>query len=99
MFLALGIMAILIIIGTAFVSASQSTPDRFRELIEDLNGRSVTFTVYFAQPIATTERSRSFSDQTLRLGDDYFCFYELWNNQDRYHCVPYTNIVTITFVE
>lgn len=79
--------------------AQQQSPDHFRLLIEDLRTRSVSFSMEFAASLPTGERSRNFTTDPIRVGDDYFCFGEPWNNQTRYHCTPFDNIISVTFTE
>lgn len=85
--------------ASTFQQESLPTTDQFRGLIEDLRERGATFSVEFAASLPTGERSRSFSTEPIRVGDDYFCFGEPWNNQTRYHCTPFVNIISVTFTE
>jgi hypothetical protein len=102
--LMLVLIVLLLVVSAAFAASTfqqETTPatDQFRGLIEDLRGRGATFSVEFAASLPTGERSRSFSAEPIRVGDDYFCFGEPWNNQTRYHCTPFDNIISVTFTE
>jgi hypothetical protein len=102
--LSLVLIVLLGIVSAAFATSTlqqDSVPatDQFRGLIEDLRGRGATFSVEFAASLPTGERSRSFNAEPIRVGDDYFCFGEPWNNQTRYHCTPFDNIIRVTFTE
>lgn len=100
--LLLMLIVLVLVVGVAFATSNfqqEATTDQFRGLIEDLRGRGATFSVEFAASLPTGERSRSFSTEPIRVGNDYFCFGEPWNNQTRYHCTPFVNIISVTFTE
>lgn len=59
--------------------------------------RTVDF--LFAQPITGTVRTVSSSDAQVTVGADYVCFGTPWNNGSREYCVPFANVVSVTFVE
>jgi hypothetical protein len=80
-------------------AVNAASTERFRGLIEDLHGRGVGFSMEFAASLPTGERSRTFSSEPIRVGEDYFCFGEPWNNATRYHCTPFANIISVTFTE
>lgn len=90
------------VIGVSLVFASQQlqpAPDRFRSLIEGTSAAGKGFTIEFAVALSTGERRRDFTHEPLRVGDDYFCFGEPWNDGLRFNCTPFANIVSLTFLE
>ncbi|MBC8100614.1 MAG: hypothetical protein H7Y11_14320 [Armatimonadetes bacterium] len=99
--LTLALAVVLLLLGAVMYrnAQAQAAEQSFAALLQTLSATQTEFTVYFVQPLATGERSRTFgADATLNIGVDYFCFSELWNNQDRQHCLPFSNIVSVTAV-
>jgi hypothetical protein len=101
--LVLSCVIIALLAGAAVAAGSiqqQASPtERFRGLIEELRANGTAFSVEFAASLPTGERSRTFSTEPIRVGDDYFCFGEPWNNETRYHCTPFDNIISVTFTQ
>jgi hypothetical protein len=77
----------------------QPGPDHFRALIEDLSTSGQGFTVEFAGSLPGGENRRDFSTEPIRVGDDYFCYGEPWNAGFKFHCMPFTSIISVTFLE
>ncbi len=96
-------IAVLVTIGrtdmTGDAQAAPTTTSHLQTLLTDLNTRGVEYTLLFAAPLATGETRRSFQHAPIRVGEDYFCFGEAWNDGLRYHCTPFANLISVTYLE
>jgi hypothetical protein len=91
------------VVTVALVAASAAAQTRrdgdFATLILSKleQGQKVDF--LFAQPITGTVRTVSSQDTRVTMGSDYVCFGTPWNDGTREYCVPFSNIVSVTFLE
>jgi hypothetical protein len=72
------------------------TDDLFT-LLTRLDSENQPWTLYFAAPLDTGARSHTMEGTGAVIGKDYFCYGEPWNSNTRYHCTPFSNIVSVTF--
>lgn len=80
-------------------SQAQSDPHSMRSLIEDLSARGRPMVFTFAEPVAPNVTIHETTGQDLRIGDDFLCISEPWNDGRRYRCIPYSNVVSVSFVD
>jgi len=80
-------------------SQAQTPPDTLRLMIEDLITSGTRVEFEFAEPIAPGFTFRESTGADMTVGEDYVCFSEPWNDGLRYRCTPFTNIVTISYLD
>lgn len=80
-------------------TSAQQDADTMRVLIEDLSVRGKAMTFTFVEPIAPNVTSRETSGDDVQAGDDYVCFSEAWNSGQRFRCTPYSNVISVTFLD
>ena len=80
-------------------SQAQDPPQTMRLLIEDLIARGEPMQFEFAEPIAPGFTFRESNGSDLTVGDDFACFSEPWNNGQRLRCTPFSNIVSISYID
>jgi hypothetical protein len=66
-------------------------------LLKRLDSENQPWTLHFAVPLDTGDRSHTMNATGAVIGADYFCYGEPWNTNTRYHCTPFSNIVSVTF--
>ncbi len=79
-------------------------PQTMRQLIESLVESESAFTIEFALPLVSGERTWAFPDARSRrtvgqVGDDFVCFSEPWNDGRRSRCTPFSNLVSLVYSE
>ncbi|HEX2907167.1 MAG TPA: hypothetical protein VHO69_09930 [Phototrophicaceae bacterium] len=99
----IGVIAflLLILLPAPQSAGAQTNPAGLRALLERLNTAGSTYTIQFAAPVAAGETLWTLPDPNRRLtelGDDYVCFSQPWNDGNRIHCTPYSNIVSISYL-
>jgi hypothetical protein len=83
-------------------TTAQDSAAGMRALLERLNRENTGMMMQFDKPFAGGETLWRVPDQAARreiaeIGDDYICFSEPWNNGQRIHCTPYSNIVNVSY--
>lgn len=100
--LALLLVAVLVLtLASGQFTQAQPAPSSLRATLERLEAAGTAFVVRFAAPVAG-EFDVSLPGDSVRLediGDDYFCFSQLWNDTRRTYCTPYANITSVSFVQ
>lgn len=71
--------------------------DDLHTLLKRLDSENQPWTLHFAVPLDTGDRSHTMTASGAVIGRDYFCYGEPWNSSTRYHCTPFSNIVSVTF--
>jgi preprotein translocase subunit SecG len=104
-FAVIGLAFVALVIALMLVSGkpaeAQAGSVTFRARLERLNSGSASFVVRFTAPVAGAfdvtlpDNSRRIDE----IGDDYFCFSELWNDTRRAYCTPYANVTSVSFVQ
>lgn len=80
------------------LQAQSAAPDEdLYALLKRLDAENQPWTLHFAVPLDTGDRSHTMTSSGAVIGRDYFCYGEPWNSATRYHCTPFTNIVSVTF--
>ncbi len=104
--LLVALAAIVTLIGTSGkpTVAQDTASESFYDLLTRLNTENTSMTFQFDQPFASGETLLKLPDLSLHrefteIGQDFFCFSEPWNDGQRIHCTPYTNIVGLTYDE
>lgn len=97
------VLILMVGVGAAWVAANNAAQIRegnYKLLIDNLLAEGKTVDFLFDQPITGTVRTISTRETQITVGDDYVCFATTWNeNQVRQYCSPFTNVVSITYVE
>ncbi len=84
--------------GQGGLQAQSAAPDEdLYALLKRLDAENQPWTLHFAVPLDTGDRSHTMTSSGAVIGRDYFCYGEPWNSATRYHCTPFTNIVSVTF--
>ena len=89
----------LIVTGQAGLQAQpvEAGQDDLYTLLRRLDSENQPWTLHFAVPLDTGDRSHTMNSTGAVIGEDYFCYGEPWNDSTRYHCTPFSNIVSVTF--
>jgi hypothetical protein len=89
----------LIASGSTSVQAQEvsAEEDDLFTLLNRLDSENQPWTLHFAVPLDTGARSHTMNGSGAVIGKDYFCYGEPWNSNTRYHCTPFSNIVSVTF--
>lgn len=105
-FVLIGLMVLMLAAALMLTSQQPTTaqpkPVNFRALLERLNTEGSRFTIQVAAPFIAGETLLSLPDTARQLsdiGDDYLCVSQPWNDGSRTYCTPYTNVVSISFIE
>lgn len=77
--------------------SAEAERDDLYTLLKRLDSENQTWTLHFAVPLDTGDRSHTLTSSGAVIGEDYFCYGEPWNSRTRYHCTPFSNIVSVTF--
>ena len=80
-------------------TSAQGPVETMRALIQDISARGKVMVFTFGEPIAPNVTVRESNGQDLQVGDDYICFSEPWNDGRRFRCTPYSNIVSVSFLD
>src|SRR5690554_1451174 len=98
------LVAIVTVIGTSGKQtvAQDAVPESFGDMLARLNVENTSMIFQFDQPFVSGETLLKLPDMNLRrefteIGQDYFCFSEPWNDGQRVHCTPYSNVVSLTY--
>jgi hypothetical protein len=78
---------------------AQASPETMRTLIQDVSARGKVMVFTFGEPIAPNVTVRESNGQDLQVGDDYICFTEPWNDGRRFRCTPYSNVISVTYLD
>lgn len=55
--------------------------------------------VTLTTPLTNGQSLLSSDTWSLRVGVDYLCFGEPWNDGTRQHCTPFSNVAAVSFAE
>ena len=96
------------LISQPTLTSAQAETNNMRVMIEALNQRvsdepGFEMLFQFVQPPLGGETLIMVSSESGRsiggVGDDYVCIGERWNNSRRYHCTPFANLVSVSYIE
>jgi hypothetical protein len=76
---------------------AETSRDDLYTLLKRLDTENQPWTLHFAVPLDTGARNHTMEGTGAVIGEDYFCYSEPWNSGSRYHCTPFSNIVSVTF--
>jgi hypothetical protein len=94
------VVALLISISAVAMNGAQTGTARgFSSLLADLAASNRTVMLEFITPLNGQERTATVDAGALRLGLDYLCIAEPWNQGQRQTCTPMSNIASVTYVE
>jgi hypothetical protein len=104
-FILLILLALIMLIAVMWMeqqpatTSAQGPSETMRALIQETSAQGKVMVFTFGEPIAPSVTVRESNGQDLQVGDDYICFSEPWNDGRRFRCTPYSNIVSLSFLD
>jgi len=85
--------------ATAQTSAAQD----MRTMFLNLTRSSAPITILFDKPLVSNESMWTLPDteanrSIAEVGADYVCFSEPWNHTTRNRCTPFSNIISVSYI-
>lgn len=79
---------------------AQPAPDSMQTMINALVDDNVLMTFTLRDPLAPNLNTFDVRGAGVRAGTDHVCFNEPWGDGElRWRCTPYSNVISLTFVE
>lgn len=101
---ALVLLAGLGLLGLNRPATADEQQHNLRTLLETVAKDDTQVSIEFVRPLITGETSWSVPDEESgrkigEIGEDYVCFTEPWNDDTRFRCTPFENIVGVNFIK
>ncbi|PJF21510.1 MAG: hypothetical protein CUN56_10725 [Phototrophicales bacterium] len=79
---------------------AQPATSSMQTMINTLVDDNVLMTFTLREPLAPNLNTFDVRGAGVRAGVDHVCFSEPWgDNQTRWRCTPYSNVISLTYVE
>jgi hypothetical protein len=96
--LVLLVAAVFTALHTSRPVSAQADDPTMRSLIESLIAQDASISFEFAEPLVPGNKTTVIRGGSVRVGTDYVCLVEVWNQDTRYRCTPFDNLVSVSFV-